>query len=327
MTVDGEALSPDALAEPIPLGPGTHKIVAASAGFAPAEQSLTVASGETAEVALTLTPDQGAVTIEAPDPRMTIAVDQRVVGTGTWAGPLAPGAHRVQIAGAGAASFNTDILVVANQPLTLRPGAAALLAVPLSPPVRREAPPSRRGAYVIAMGALLFPTRYPTGFRSPEVNSGGAGGVRLGYQLNGVAGFDGFFEHSSLYTPSSRLQDQGYTLISNRVGADLRLMAPGRVVRAVGVIGGGLVVDSLTFDQKPPICDAKVCTPSSGVDPFFLLEAGLEVEFSGVLLGVALQSEFQSSRGISAAGMNTAPFSNDTLIDLGPALRVGFAFW
>ena len=43
---------------------------------------------------------------------------------------------------------------------------------------------------MIAMASLLFQTRYPTGFPTPEINSGGAGGVRVGYQVNSVAGFD-----------------------------------------------------------------------------------------------------------------------------------------
>lgn len=329
VTVDGEVLSSAALDQPIPLGPGTHKITASAAGFSSVEQSLAVASGEATEVAITLSPEQGTVMIEAPDPRMTIAVDQRVVGTGTWTGLLPPGSHRVQISGAGGQPFNADILVVAGKPFTVRPGSAQFPPLPPLPPPRKDPPvlPSKHGFYAIAMGSLLFQTRYPKGFPSPEFNSGGAGGVRLGYQVNSVAGFDTFFQHSSLFTPSTGTLDAGYTLISNRIGADLRLMTPGKIVRGVGVIGGGLVLDSLTFDQAPPTCAPSVCMNASGADPFLLLEAGVEFEFSGVLLGLALEAQFQSSRGISASMSTTSPFGNDPLIHLGPGLRVGFAFW
>jgi hypothetical protein len=259
---------------------------------------------------------------------MTIAVDQRIVGSGTWTGLLPPGSHLVQITGQGGQPFTADILVVAGKPLTVRPGAAQFPPLPPLPLPRKDPPvlPTKRGLYVIATASLLFPTRYPTGFPRPEVNSGGAGGIRLGYQVNGVAGFDAFFEHSSLFTPSTSDPTGGYTLISNRIGADLRLMTPGKMVRAVGVIGGGVVLDSLSFEKSRPGCAPVECEKGSGADPFLLVEAGLEFEFSGVLLGLALESEFQSSRGITTAN-NTAPFSNDPLIHLGPGLRVGYAFW
>jgi hypothetical protein len=329
VTLDGDALPAAALAQPIALGPGTHRIAAAAEGFASGEQSFTVASGEATAVALTLSPEQGSMQIEAPDPRMTITVDQHVVGTGAWSGSLLPGSHSVQITGPGGPPFSADVLVVAGKALTVRPGGAQLPSLPEGAATpRKEAPisPSKHGFYAIATGSLLFQTRYPRDFPGPEVNSGGAGGVRLGYQVNGVAGFDGFFEHSSLYTPSASADNKGYTLISNRVGADLRLMTPGKYVRAVGVIGGGLVLDALSFDAPLPGCATNVCSDSSGADPFLLLEAGLEFEFSGVLLGLALESEFQSSRGISSASVKS-PFGNDPLIHLGPGLRVGFALW
>ena len=331
VTIDGEALPAAALAQPIPLGPGTHKIAASAEGFATIEQRFTVASGASTEIALKLVADQGTLLIEAPDPRMTIAVDQHVVGAGTWKGLLAPGSHRVQIAGPGGQSFTADLLVVAGKPLTFRPGSdlfPPLPPSPLSPLTRKDPPvlPPKHGLYLIALASLLFQTRYPTGFPSPEVNSGGSGGLRLGYQVNGVAGFDAFFEHSSLFTPTKNDPLGGYTLISNRIGADLRLMTPGKTVRAVGVIGGGVVLDALAFEKAQPGCTPE-CEKASGADPFLLLEVGLEFEFSGVLLGAALETEFQSSRGITNASDTSAPFANNPLIHLGPGLRVGYAFW
>ena len=327
VTIDGEAVPVAALEQPILLGPGTHKIAGTAEGFASIEQSFTVASGVATEVALKLVPEQGTVQIEAPDPRMTIAVDQRVVGTGTWTGLLPPGTHRVHISGSGVQPFIADILVVAGKSLPMHPGADKFPRLPDPSPPRKDPPiaPGRRGFYAIAMGSLLFQTRYPTDFLGPEINSGGAGGVRLGYQVNSIAGFDGFFQHSSLYTPSELGEDKGYTLISNRIGADLRLMTPGKFVRGVGVIGGGLVLDSLNFDKQINGCP-DVCKDPSGADPFVLLEVGLEFEFSGVLLGLALESQFQSSRGISSDEVPT-PFGNNPLIHIGPGIRVGFAFW
>lgn len=331
VTIDGEALPAAALEQPIPLGPGTHKIAASAEGFTTIEQRFTVASGESTEIAVELVPDQGTITVEAPDPRMTIAVDQRVVGTGSWTGLRPPGSHLVQITGPGGQPFTADVLVVAGKPLIVRPGAD--LFPPLPPPPgpgpRKELPVSstKHGLYLLATASLLFQTRYPTGFPMPEINSGGAGGIRVGYQVNGVAGFDAFFQHSSLFTPTKNDPLGGYTLISNRIGADLRLMTPGKMVRGVGVIGGGVVIDSLGFEKNPPGCTPFECEKSAGADPFLLIEAGLELEFSGVLVGLALESHFQSSRGISNAANSNAPFSNEPLLHLGPGLRVGYAFW
>ncbi len=328
VTIDGEALPPAALDQPIPLGPGTHRIAASAEGFASIEQRFTMASGESTEITLKLVADQGTILIEAPDPRMTIAVDQHVVGTGSWTGLLALGSHLVQISGPGGQPFTADILVVAGKPLTLRPGTDLFPPLPPLPGLipRKDPPilPAKRGLYLIALASLLFPTRHPTGFPRPEINSGGAGGIRVGYQVNSVAGFDAFFEHSSLFTPTKTDPTGGYTLISNRIGGDLRLITPGKTVRAVGVVGGGVVLDSLDFEKTRPGCTPTECEKGSGADPFLLLEAGLEFEFSGVLVGVAFESQFQSSRGISDT---TAPFSNNPLLHLGPGLRVGYAFW
>lgn len=329
VTINGEALPTAALEQPILLGPGTHRIAASAEGFASIEQRFTVASGESTEITLALVADQGPILIEAPDPRMTIAVDRRVVGTGSWTGLLPPGSHLVQITGPGGQPFTADILVVAGKPITVRPGTGLFPPLPPLPGVvpRKDPPlsPSKHGFYVIAMASLLFQTRYPTGFPKPKINSGGAGGLRVGYQVNSVAGFDGFFEHSSLFTPTATDPAGGYTLISNRVGADLRLMTPGKMVRGVGVIGGGIVFDSLDFEKSNSGCAPFECEKGFGADPFLLLEVGLELEFSGVLVGVALETEFQSSRGISTD--KRAPFSNEPLLHLGPGLRVGYAFW
>jgi hypothetical protein len=181
--------------------------------------------------------------------------------------------------------------------------------------------------YLLATGSLLFPTRYPEGFPSPQTNSGAAGGVRVGYRVNAFAGFDAMYEHSSLFTPSEAEKDTGYTLISNRFGLNLRLMSPGKVVRAVGAVGAGLVWDQVEFDNPPSGCGS-VCAYASGLDPYGLLEAGVEFELSGVLLDLVAEGSVQPSRGITQGDQqNGGLFANEPLIHLGPGLRVGYAFW
>jgi len=338
--VDGDELAKDAAKSPIPLGPGTHKIVARAEGYAPAEENVTVASGETEKLKLALVPDRGWVAIEPTAPNMNIAIDQRVVGSGKWAGLLSPGTHLVQVYGPGAPSYSAQILVVAGKQLHLRPSAPAplpttpLTVVPVPPPPtqsKKQPPPRppRRGFYAIALGGLLFPTTHPQGFEA-SVNSGASGGVRVGYQVNNTAGFDLLYEHASIFTPSAFDSVEGYTLISNRIGLELRLATHGDRFRFIGMLGSGLTHDMVTFDktelnQNP--C-GPACIDASGWDPFFLLEGGMEFDIEGVLLGVALQSIFQPSRGISPETTNDiAIFDNEPLIHLGPALRVGYRFW
>ena len=65
---------------------------------------------------------------------------------------------------------------------------------------------------------------------------------------------------------------------------------------------------------------------ASGVDPYFLNELGLELDFGGVLVGASLQSYFQSAKGIDLDNGENA-YTDDVLMHFGGGLRVGYAFW
>src|SRR5262249_44409635 len=134
LVVDGQEILAGAAKEPLQLGPGEHKIVARADGFVTGEQSGTVASGKSQDVTIVLARETGQVTVEAPDPRLTIIIDQHAVGAGTWTGMLLLGAHTVEIAGPGVPPYRTEISVVAGKPLLVRP----------TPP-KNEEPAQRRG--------------------------------------------------------------------------------------------------------------------------------------------------------------------------------------
>jgi hypothetical protein len=169
----------------------------------------------------------------------------------------------------------------------------------------------------------------------PDTNSGGSGGIRVGYRVNTPASFDFMFEYGNVYTtnlktgeiPDAPATDTvNYTLQSFRFGLNLRLMTPGRTVRFIGVIGGGLVYDTLHFKAASGVSCA--CRDASGVDPFLMGELGLELDFGGVLVGAALQSYFQSSRGITTDDADEASaYASAPLVHLGGGLRVGYALW
>lgn len=333
LVIDGEEQPAGTADQPIVLGPGTHKIGARVEGYAEQEQTVTVVSGENDRVVtLALVADKGWVSLTAADPRITISVDQQVLGTGQWSGLLPPGTHLVQMYGPGAPAYAAQILVVAGKQMVLRQGMGqgALPVTSIVPKKKVEEPPRppRRGVYLLATGSLLFPTRHPTGFPQPKVNSGAAGGLRAGYQVNSIAGFDLLYQHSSLYTPSELQKNTGYTLSSDRAGVNVRLGTTGKTARFMATIGGGFVYDRVSFDNPPPLCGSG-CVKASGVDPFFLLEGGLELDFSGVLVDLVIESQYQSSREITpvVAKSGVSIFDSEPLIHVGPGLRVGYAFW
>jgi hypothetical protein len=335
LLVDGEEQPAGTADQPVRLGAGTHKIGARAEGYAELEQTVTVASGENSQViTLTLVADKGWVSLTAADPRVTISVDQQVLGTGQWSGLLPPGTHLVQMYGPGAPSYAAQILVVAGKQMVLRQGMGQTLPLgtpPVVPPKKKvEEPPrpQRRGVYLLATASLLFPTKHPVGFPDPKLNSGAAGGLRAGYQVNSIAGFDLLYQHSSLYTPSGAQENTGYTLSSDRAGVNLRLGTTGKTVRFTSTIGGGFVYDRVSFDSPPSPCGSG-CRRSSGVDPFFQLEGGIELDFSGVLVDAVLESQFQSSREITPVGTTggTSIFDSQPLVHIGPGLRVGYGFW
>jgi hypothetical protein len=344
VTVDDEVLPPGALASPVPLGPGPHRITARAEGYSSAEQSVSVASGEKdRKVSIALIPDKGYVTVRTGDPQMAIAIDQQPLGYGEWSGFLTPGSHLVQMYRPGGPSFAVQIVVAAGTKQEIRPGSGGVSMPtggppsmppmpPGKPPPLPEKPkpaPPRRGWFALATGSLLLPISNPLvdfneGF---DPTSGGAGGIRVGYRVNTPASFDFMFEYGDVFTAHETL-DYGYSKQSYRLGVNLRLMTPGKSARFVGNLGGGIVIDDIDVTtRRGAPCTTCPFTGAWGVDPYLLNELGFELDFSGVLVGASLQTYFQSARGIEKSGSDINAFSDDVLIHVGGSLRAGYALW
>lgn len=353
LVIDDEDQPAGAASRPVPLGPGTHKIGARADGFALAEQSITLVSGDKVQVQLKLIADKGWVTVQAPHPRMTIAIDQRTMGTGQWAGMLLPGTHLVQVYGPGGAPFASEILVVAGKQLNVRAGAggvpvAMVTITPPTPPsgirrkVPRETPPPRRqGPYVLGLGAIIIPFTSPRWLASSDTgrNFSAEYGLRGGYQVNSFAGFDLTFQHSNILTSETSVgsvmpSDSSYRLISNRLALGLRLLSFGKTARFIGAIGGGPVFENFsatTTDEQKNECsrlskgkDCRLDDDIFGVNAFFFLEAGLEIDLDHVLIDLTLEGAFESTNGL---GDNGEIFAGQPIVTAGPALRVGYRFW
>lgn len=340
LILDGEAL-PASADRTLKLGPGTHKIGARAEGFTSGEIRVIVTSGQTQEVTLQLVADKAQVTVTTPDPRMTIIVDQRVVGTGTWSGLMSPGPHLVQMSGPGAPPYDTQIVVVAGKPLDVKVGSGTPV------PPKKEEPAMRRGLYVLGTGSILFSLTHPPAWQNPTTDFGAAYGLRVGFQVNDVAGFDLSYEHSSVSTGSIQPNDEsgfvGYRILADRVAASLRLISPGKMWRFVGSLGGGFVVDGVKFG---PLA-YKACAPPAGttcpfqkdaegtlgVDAFALFEAGVELDVDRVLIDLGIAAQFQSTGNLNTT-VTTADskeivglYGARPIINIGPALRVGYRFW
>lgn len=338
LTIDGEAQPDSAKKAPIPLGPGTHRLLAEAEGYASAEQSITLASGDkSAQVSLKLVPDKGFVTIRTNDPDMAIAVDQKPIGYGEWAGFLAPGAHLVQMYGEDKQLYTVQIVVAAGTTQEISPGHGGMplsggMAAPPPPPLppapakKTEKPaPSVEGLYGLVTGSLLLPlgiTR-PGEKAGISPSSGGAGGVRIGYRVNNYAGFEAMFEYGNVLLSADGKNDVEYKHSAIRLGAALRLMSTGRTVRALFTLGFCGSYDRI-YDVKG-VAEG----PAHGWGPSVLTELGVEFNIGRVLLGGGLQGYFQSTRGIDLDNTqaDTEIFDTDILTVLGGGLKVGYSLW
>jgi hypothetical protein len=337
VSVDGADLPKDAASKPIPLGPGTHQIAARAEGYATQEQSVTVASGEKdKKVVLKLTPDKGYVTIRAVDAQTAIAIDQKAMGYGSWAGFLAPGTHLVQMYKPGnAQSYSVQIVVAAGKSQDVKEGVGgSLVTGPTGAPTGKdkdkdEGPPQPqvRGFYGFLTGTVYGVTSVPTGTEDASVDPGFAGGLRFGYRAATILGLELMFQYgaSGGGDGSTRLQgttviDEGYAVKSLRMGGNVRLMTKGKTVRFVGTLGGGVAYDAVSFDEA-----LNAARDAEGATGYLLLEPGLELEFSRFVVGAALSIIPTFSRGGERdAGGNA--FGN-TFAQAGLQLRAGYGFW
>lgn len=347
LILDGEELPREPSPRTLSLGPGAHRIEARADGYASAEARVDVASGKTKEITLDLVADKGFVTITAPDPRMTITLDQRALGAGKWSGLLPPGPHVVVMSGPGAAPYEAQIVVVAGQPLDVSVGKGG---TPLAP--KRDELPMRRGLYLLGTGSILFSLTHPPAWQSPTTDFGGAYGLRVGFQVNNTAGFDVSYQHSSISTGVIDNSDESgrvsYRILADRFAATLRLITPGTMWRFVGALGGGVVIDGVKFGSSardacnPPkgsICpflnggDSGV-DGAIGADAFALVEAGVELDVDRVLIDVGIEAQFQSTGNLNTVQKDTAGkdvivgiYGARPIINIGPAVRVGYRFW
>jgi hypothetical protein len=356
VSIDGEEVS---IAQPVLVSPGKRTIVVRAEGYATAEQIVNVRSAHESAVSFALVAEKGAVTIEAPDPRMSISVDDQPVGQGRWSGLVAPGQHVVRMYGPDLPPIGVQILVAAGVPLKVTRDEGG---VPITPPKIVE--PPRRGFYVLGLGAMLFaathPPSFPGTFKNPVTmmnetgtidrpDFGAAYGLRAGYQVNNFAGFEGTFEHSSITTYENAgplaTDPAYYRIVANRLLVGMRMISPGSTVRFASSFGVGFTDDQILINmpkcngmnQAQNLAVSAQCflvlpttstgaSNHTGIDAVLMVEALLEIDIDRVLLDFGAEFQLQSTGNLQA-GNGAAVFGTTPLINGGPAFRFGYRFW
>jgi hypothetical protein len=323
LTVDEEPVPRAELAR-VALSPGPHRVVVRAEGHATHEETLTVASNDKDKVVrVALAPDKATLVMRATDARTALYLDRQFLGYGEWSGPAPPGSHVVQWARPGEppeSAYAMRVELVAGKRLVVTPGVGGTPIAPTPPAAEVVKPPPAstrevRGPFVLATASLLMPVVHPRGMRA-EPNTGGAGGLRVGYRASTPASFDLGFEYGNVGVFGAGTISS-YQLESVRVGPNLRLMTPWQTARFYGVVGGGAAYDWL--EARPVEGEPWA---REGLTAYFHTELGFELDFHGVLAGLAAQALFQSSRGLGVDA-----YDSDTLVSLGGGLRIGYAWW
>lgn len=347
--LDGNALPPSARAQPMRVNAGEHTIVAEAPGYARISRSVRVDGGQREQpVAIALLPTAGFLDVRASDPAATIAIDGRPVALGRYAGPVAPNAdHVVQVYRHGFEPFEQRVrvglgktLVVQGKLGAARPGeiASAPTEDMLLPP---PGPARSKGWYALAALGSYGTSAEAFGFDHELAESSAlAVGTRAGRRLWPSMALEGMLEFGQLRTTgacdpgetarrgascsdSERVLRE-YRLGWARLGPAFRLMTSDDRVRVVVGVGTGVVWHRLELDG----IDGNPMTPTSGIDPYFLLELGIAANFGHVLFGLDLTGMVDGTRGLDTRSGETAfEKSSRTLPWWGLGLRVGYSEW
>jgi tetratricopeptide (TPR) repeat protein len=118
--VDGQVVGPAPLAEPVEVVQGPHTFRAEAEGFRPAEETVTVASGQRSTVTLVPAPLQTTanVNLSANVPGATAVLDGRPLGTLPFGGEIEPGVHQLEVAADGYDTVRLAITLEAGQPFS-----------------------------------------------------------------------------------------------------------------------------------------------------------------------------------------------------------------
>lgn len=351
VVIDDIEVAAEALVAPggVPVSPGEHVVAVTAEGFSPQTKKISVVSGNRIAVDFELIPARATLRVVAIKPTSLIEIDGVQKASGSWQGELPAGPHTIRVigeTGTGTIELGGGATVI----IDLSKGSIALPALPPTPPSPADVKPDpdapRRGFFGHLNAALLVPVRHPRRFFDSDPSSGGYVGLRVGYRVGTYAGFEGMAEYGNVEGPANGAGSKTYSLSSIRFGPGLRIMSPGELIRFVGTLGGGLAYHIMNYEDLSPTTYPTLCKSNksecgtSGVDFFAQFEAGVEVEFEHVLIGLGAAAYLSSTKGMedfqsgsepsADADIETnvrKPYDNALLVTLGPRIHIGYAFW
>jgi hypothetical protein len=287
ITIDDEELPPGAAAEPIQIGPGTHKFGARAEGYSTGYRTVDIVPGrETRDVVLNLPPNKVYLYITAPTADYSILIDGEEMGKGEWSGFVEPGKHEVVYKKPGGQSYTLEVNAAAGKALHLPDRSDPLTYPGMPDPQPEGAEPDpfdapvepfekpefhEAGPYFLANVAMLWHTTRLYGFEAPDAGPGVAIGVRGGYRPYSNMSFEMLLEYSYFARKDKLTQifnddlndddfvddnehfidkgDATYSIRDIRFGPVLRGMSSGTVHRGLFAVGGGLLYESIQLDH------------------------------------------------------------------------------
>ncbi|MSP26379.1 MAG: hypothetical protein EXR75_14745 [Myxococcales bacterium] len=361
LSIGGNA-PPDAVDGLLPFDPGTNHLAFEAEGYEPTTRTVQLLAGpENPAIDIALVARTGEVEIRANKHDAWIAIDGEGCAQGSFLGRLAPGVHIAEIKGSGSSNA-LQIVVTTGKRTAVEQRAdgtltstSALAQTAAKPTVRQrlidevELPVYAYGS----AGALLVPQPVE-GFVRDEsrVGSGFAVGVGGGLRVAEWGAFETFGQYNDIrmvgnYSAEhSVVEARGgaaeIAFRGGRIGVGLRAMLKlADVFRLVGVLGGGVAIETVTVTSDPPLAltteglpavACPVCkspllllTDEVGVDAFGQLDLGAEFEFDHVLLGIFWQFTAQSSKHLTP--LTTNAFDNRPVGFVGPKIQIGYALW
>jgi tetratricopeptide (TPR) repeat protein len=300
VTLDGQTVTSP---EPIRLDVGEHQIVAEAPGYARLSRVLRVAGGQRGTERVVLEPTAGFVLVEVGDPDAAIAIDGKAVAFDRYRGVIEPGRHLVQIYKTGHEPVQRRIEVAVGQTVEVRAKVGPLEEETLDeedaapvPPGQPKPTPPQRGWYALGALTLYNLGDLPEGLKlqAEDDRAGGAsGGVRAGYRvlipLAAEALLDGGrHEVDACLEATATCNAVRYTVDSLRVGGNLRLMSGGEQLRFTSIVGSGAVHRTLQVEGSGS---------AYGLDPYFLLEIGAQLNLGHVLIELDFVASFEGTAG------------------------------
>ena len=342
VTIDGRAVALGELRAGVDLNVGEHTLVADLPGYARLSRVVRVASGQKrVPVELKLKATDGFLNVSASDPRAAIAIDGTTRAFHEWRGGVKPDTeHLIQVFREGYESFETNVTVGLGKTVEVRAelGPRSDADAPEAPVEKAGGmpapPPPRvpRGYYGLLTLAALGLGQRPLGLKGSG-DAMGSIGLRAGYRLWAPVALEVVLDYGRLTAKDAKSDEssplRNYSLNALRFGPNLRLMTTGKTLRFSSTIGAGAVHHKLVLD--PAATDPSLTGGStSGFDPYFMVELGMQWSVGHVLLGAEVVTLIDGATSLNAQNIeasNKAFGNTNTLPLFGLGIHGGYSLW